>query len=123
MSSFPPKCYYCNQNDFGSVDGYERHLVTHHPDLPGYPGPADCALWSGKAGYVLEARNKNKHGMEIAVMTQSDIRKSEDKEKLVIDFTDDDNEWIERIGKTAYEILLVIQQYNRIKLNDYRFCQ
>ncbi len=56
-------------------------------------------------------------------MTQSDIRKSEDKEKLVIDFTDDDNEWIERIGKTAYEILLVIQQYNRIKLNDYRFCQ
>jgi hypothetical protein len=61
--------------------------------------------------------------MEIAIMTQSDIRKSEDKEKLVIDFTDDDNEWIERIGKTAYEILLVIQQYNRIKLNDYRFCQ
>ena len=56
-------------------------------------------------------------------MTQSDIRKSEDKEKLVIDFTDDDNEWIEWIGKTAYEILLVIQQYNRIKLNDYRFCQ
>jgi len=61
--------------------------------------------------------------MEIAIMTQPDIRKSEDKEKLVIDFTDDDNEWIERIGKTAYEILLVIQQYNRIKLNDYRFCQ
>jgi len=61
--------------------------------------------------------------MEIAIMTQSDIRKSEDKEKLVIDFTDEDNEWIERIGKTAYEILLVIQQYNRIKLNDYRFCQ
>lgn len=61
--------------------------------------------------------------MEIAVMTQSDIRKSEDKEKLVIDFIDDDNEWIERIGKPAYEILLVIQQYNRIKLNDYRFCQ
>jgi hypothetical protein len=61
--------------------------------------------------------------MEIAIMTQSDIRKSEDKEKLVIDFTDDDNEWIERIGKTAYVILLVIQQYNRIKLNDYRFCQ
>ena len=61
--------------------------------------------------------------MEIAIMTQSDIRKSEDKQKLVIDFTDDDNEWIERIGKTAYEILLVIQQYNRIKLNDYRVCQ
>jgi hypothetical protein len=45
MSSFPPKCYYCNQNDFGSVDGYERHLVTHHPDVPGYPGPADIALY------------------------------------------------------------------------------
>ena len=48
MSSFPPKCYYCNQNDFGSVDGYERHVVTHHPDLPGYPGAADIALYGLK---------------------------------------------------------------------------
>ena len=24
-------------SDFGSVDGYERHVVTRHPDLPGYP--------------------------------------------------------------------------------------
>jgi hypothetical protein len=48
MSSFPPKCYYCNQSDFGSVDGYERHVVVHHPDLPGYPGPADIALYSLK---------------------------------------------------------------------------
>ena len=41
MSIFPPICYYCNESDFGSVDGYERHVVTRHPDLPGYPGPAD----------------------------------------------------------------------------------
>jgi hypothetical protein len=41
MSSFPPKCCYCNEGDFGSVDGYERHVVTRHPDMPGYPGPAD----------------------------------------------------------------------------------
>lgn len=45
MSSFPPKCYYCNHSDFGSVDGYEIHVVVHHPDLPGYPGPADIALY------------------------------------------------------------------------------
>lgn len=33
-----------------------------------------------------------------------------------------DHGWVERIGKTTNEILLIIQQYNRIKLNDYRFC-
>ena len=41
MSSFPPCCYYCDSKDFGSVDGYERHIVTRHPNLPGYPEPAD----------------------------------------------------------------------------------
>jgi hypothetical protein len=48
MSSFPLKCYYCNQSDFGSVDRYERYVVVHHPDLPGYPGPADIALYDLK---------------------------------------------------------------------------
>jgi hypothetical protein len=48
MSSFLPKCYYCNQSDFGSVDGYEKHVVVHHPDLPGYPGPAGIALYGLK---------------------------------------------------------------------------
>jgi hypothetical protein len=48
MSSFPPKCYYCNENDFGSVDGYERHVVTHHPDLAGYSGPADIVFYGLK---------------------------------------------------------------------------
>jgi hypothetical protein len=28
---------------------------------------------------------------------------SEDKKKIEIDLTDDDHEWFERIGKTAYE--------------------
>ncbi|MGI0042379.1 MAG: hypothetical protein ACRD47_01600 [Nitrososphaeraceae archaeon] len=45
MSSFPPQCYYCNSKDFGSVDGYERHVVTRHPNLPGYPGPADIKFY------------------------------------------------------------------------------
>ncbi len=48
MSSFPPKCYYCNQIKIGSVDGYERHVVVHLPDLPGYPGPADIELYGLK---------------------------------------------------------------------------
>ena len=48
MSSFPSKCYYCNESNFGSVDGYERHVVTRHPDLPGYPGPADIELYKLK---------------------------------------------------------------------------
>ena len=45
MSTFPPKCYYCNESDFGSVDGYERYVVMRHPDLPGHPGPADIELY------------------------------------------------------------------------------
>ncbi|HXW11884.1 MAG TPA: hypothetical protein VD694_03920 [Nitrososphaeraceae archaeon] len=45
MSSFPPRCYYCDSKDFGSVDGYERHIVTRHPNLPGYPGPADIKFY------------------------------------------------------------------------------
>ena len=31
--------------DFGSVDGYERHIVTRHPNLPDYPGPADIKFY------------------------------------------------------------------------------
>ena len=45
MSSFPARCYYCDSKDFGSVDGYERHIVTRHPNLPGYPGPADIKFY------------------------------------------------------------------------------
>jgi hypothetical protein len=48
MSSSPPKCYYCNEGDFGSVDGYERHVVTRHPGLPGYPGLADIEMYKLK---------------------------------------------------------------------------
>ena len=45
------------------------------------------------------------------------MHKSEDKEKIEIEITDDDHEWIERIGKTAYEICNEVDR-NRIKLND-----
>ena len=45
MSSFPSRCYYCDSKNFGSVDGYERHVVTRHPNLPGYPGPADIKYY------------------------------------------------------------------------------
>jgi hypothetical protein len=40
-------------------------------------------------------------------MKQSDIHKSEEKEKLVIDFTEDDNEWIERIGKLLMRYVMI----------------
>jgi hypothetical protein len=61
MSSFPPKCYYCNEGDFGSVDGYERHIVTRHPDLPGYPGPADIEFYTlKKQNYILGKRDKSR---------------------------------------------------------------
>jgi hypothetical protein len=38
---FPMYCYYCDTSPFGNVDAYEIHVVTRHPGLPGYPGPAD----------------------------------------------------------------------------------
>lgn len=55
--------------------------------------------------------------MEIAIMTQPNIHKSEDKEKLVIEITDDSREWVDRIGKIAYEICND-PTHNRIKLNE-----
>ena len=58
MSSFPLKCYYCNQSDFGSVDEYERHIVIHHPDLPGYQGPADIKLYGLKKNMSWEREIK-----------------------------------------------------------------
>lgn len=45
MSSFPLRCYYCNENDFGSVDGYEHHVITRHPDLPGIQVWTDIELY------------------------------------------------------------------------------
>ena len=50
-------------------------------------------------------------------MTQPNIHKSEDKEKLVIEITDDSHEWVDRIGKIAYEICND-PTHNRIKLNE-----
>ena len=47
MRSSPPRNY-CDSNSeksFGSVDGYERHVVTRHPNLPGNPGPADIKFY------------------------------------------------------------------------------
>ena len=39
--SFPPHCYHCSFGPFVSVDNYEKHVVTKHVNLPGYPGPGD----------------------------------------------------------------------------------
>ena len=51
-------------------------------------------------------------------LAQPNIHKSEDKEKLVIEIADDsEHEWVERIGKVAYEICNS-QTCNRIKLNE-----
>jgi len=50
-------------------------------------------------------------------LTQPSISKSEDKEEIEIDITDDDHAWVERIGKTAYEICNDPAR-DRIKLNE-----
>lgn len=38
---YPPKCYHCNVNGFTTKDQYDRHVITHHRNLPAYPGPPD----------------------------------------------------------------------------------
>lgn len=45
MGNYPPWCYYYDSKNFESVDEYERHVVTRHPNLPGYPGPADIKIY------------------------------------------------------------------------------
>jgi len=50
-------------------------------------------------------------------LTQPSISKSEDKEEIEIDITDDDHAWVERIGKTAYETCNDPAR-DRIKLNE-----
>ena len=42
-SSFPPHCYYCPFKPI-SVDNYERHVVTKHALLPGYPSTGSLEL-------------------------------------------------------------------------------
>jgi hypothetical protein len=37
-----------NSVSIQSIIEYERHVVTRHPDLPGYPGPADIKLYKLK---------------------------------------------------------------------------
>ena len=48
-------------------------------------------------------------------MIEPNVHKSDDKEKVEIDITDN-HEWVERLGKTANEIC-DDPNYNRIKLN------
>jgi len=42
---FPHICYYCTTNGFNSTDEYEPHVVTRHPNLPGYQCPSDSAFY------------------------------------------------------------------------------
>ena len=44
-----PKGYYCNANSFKTKDHYE-HVISHHKNLPGYPGPPDLI----KHGLILQ---------------------------------------------------------------------
>lgn len=39
-----------------SVDGYERYVMAHHPELRGYPGPADIELYKLKTQGMLWER-------------------------------------------------------------------
>ena len=52
MSSFPSRCYYCDSKDFGSVDGYERHVITRHP-------PADIKFYGLERQDMSRGRNKS----------------------------------------------------------------
>ena len=57
---FPNKCYYCTTSGFDSTDEYERHIVMRHPNLPGYPGPADIIFYGlEKQGMPWEREIKN----------------------------------------------------------------
>ena len=62
-------------SDFGSVNGYERRVVVHHPDLPGYPGPADIAFYGLMKQDMSRERSKSGYGMEIVITTQPNISK------------------------------------------------
>jgi hypothetical protein len=55
--------------------------------------------------------------MGIVIMTQPNIHKSEDKEKLVIEITEDNEEWVEKIGRAVYNKCNELDR-NRIKLNE-----
>jgi hypothetical protein len=54
--------------------------------------------------------------MEVAVLTHPNIHKSEDRENLEIDITDE-REWVELTGRTASEICDE-PAGNRIKFNE-----
>ena len=48
MAASPPKCYYCDEGDFGSVDGYERHVDVDIQIFPVILAPADIELYKLK---------------------------------------------------------------------------
>jgi hypothetical protein len=41
IAVFPPKCYRCDFNNYGTKGEYDYHCITRHPGKPAYPGPAD----------------------------------------------------------------------------------
>lgn len=45
MNGFPSRCYYCTIRDFISLNEYECHIVTRHPNLPGFPNSADIEFY------------------------------------------------------------------------------
>ena len=89
MNSSPPRCYYCDSEDFGLVDGYEHHIVTPPPNLPGYPGPADIKYYRLEKQDMSWKRNKSLMWNGDNHLTQPNIHKSEDRANIEIDITDD----------------------------------
>lgn len=64
-NEYPIHCYYCNITYFADIDAYERHIVTRHRGLPGYPGPADLKVLNLKPqGMSWEAEIKQKEYFE-----------------------------------------------------------
>lgn len=46
-SDFPPKCYYCNHENFTTQEQYTIHCILSHPGKPAYPGLADLNKLGG----------------------------------------------------------------------------
>jgi hypothetical protein len=56
MTSFPPRYYYCDSKNFGSVNGCERDIIARHPNLPGRLGQADIEYNLKRQGMSWERK-------------------------------------------------------------------
>ena len=103
--TFRPKYYYYDSKNFGSVDGYERHVVIRHPNLPGYPGPVDIKFYGIEIQDMSWEREiKADFGWKKLVVHHFwyslIMHVNSDEGKIEIGITDD-HDWVEQIGKKS----------------------